>query len=168
MTRGPGVIRVGRRLGASSKCAFDAWLDPDLARGWLFATATRPLARVDIDARVGGAFRLVERPYGENIEHAGAYLEILPHRRLVFTLSVERFPRLVTRVIVEIAPLDAQCALTLTHEGVPPDCLKCTKARWTGILYGLGATLDSRTGEGNLPRPRSENQNPSTTLRSTR
>src|SRR5258708_6816799 len=47
------VIRVARRYAASSARVFDAWLDPEFAGRWLFATASRPLAHVAIDARFG-------------------------------------------------------------------------------------------------------------------
>jgi len=40
------------------------------------------------------------------------------------------------------------CELALTHESVPPECARHTEARWTGILYGLGVTLDSGTEQG--------------------
>jgi uncharacterized protein YndB with AHSA1/START domain len=75
--------------------------------------------------------------------HTGEYIEIVPHQRLIFTLSMEKHPHVVTRVVVEIAPLKKGCELTLTHENVPPDDARHTEGRWTGILYGLGATLDS-------------------------
>jgi uncharacterized protein YndB with AHSA1/START domain len=122
---------------------FDAWLDPAIARRWLFATATRPLAQVGIDPRNTGSFRFVERLRGKTIEHRGRYVEIVPHWRLAFTLSVENHPDVVARVTVAIAPATTGCALTLTHEGVPRDCAEHTRARWTGMLHGLGVTLET-------------------------
>src|SRR5688572_32910930 len=49
-------IRVTRRLSAPAERVFDAWLEPEVAGRWLFATASRPMARVEVDARVGGSF----------------------------------------------------------------------------------------------------------------
>lgn len=137
------AIRVARRFSAPAKRVFDAWLDPGSARHWLFATASRPLAHVDIDARVTGSFRFVERHPGAVIEHIGSYIEIRPHRALVFSLSVENHPHALTRVAVEITALKTGCALALIHEDVPRDWARHTRARWIGILYGLAATLDS-------------------------
>jgi uncharacterized protein YndB with AHSA1/START domain len=110
------VICVTRRYDAPSARVFDAWLDPDVAGRWLFATASRPMAQVEIDARVGGSFRFVD---GRDDEISGEYIEIVPHRRLVFTLSMEKLPHVVARVTVEIAALEKGCELTLTHENVP-------------------------------------------------
>jgi uncharacterized protein YndB with AHSA1/START domain len=137
------AIRVTRRFSAPSERVFDAWLDPEIAARWLFATASRQMARVEIDPRVEGSFCFVDRRAGEIIAHTGEYIEIVPHRRLVFTLSLENYPHVVTRVAVEIAPLRKGCELTLIHENVPPACADHTEARWTGILYGLGVTLGS-------------------------
>src|SRR5438105_2856359 len=47
------ALRVMRRYGVPPQLAFDAWLDPAVARLWLFATASRPLEYVAIDAHVG-------------------------------------------------------------------------------------------------------------------
>jgi uncharacterized protein YndB with AHSA1/START domain len=136
------AIYVTRRYDAPSARVFDAWLDPGVAGRWLFATASRPMAHVEIDARVEGSFCFVERRDGETTEYTGAYIEIVPHRRLVFTLSMEKHPHIITRVMVEIAPLKKGCALRLTHENVPQDHASHIEGRWTGILYGLGVTLD--------------------------
>ncbi len=136
-------IRVKRRYAASSARVFDAWLDPEVARKWLFATASRPMAHVEIDARVEGSFCFVDRRDGESTEYAGEYIEILPHRWLVFTLTMEKYPHVIMRVSVEIAPLTNGCELTLTHENVPQDRASHIEGRWTGVLYGLGVTLDS-------------------------
>jgi uncharacterized protein YndB with AHSA1/START domain len=137
----PTAIRLTRRFDEPPRRVFDAWLDPGLAGRWLFATASRPMTDVEIDARVGGWFRLADRRNGESTEHHGRYVEIVPHRRLVFTLQGGSRPREATRVIVEIIPRKRGCELRLRHENVPPDRTHDTEARWTGILYGLGETL---------------------------
>jgi uncharacterized protein YndB with AHSA1/START domain len=142
----PAAIRITRRFSAPPEHVFGAWLDPEVAGRWLFATSSRPMTHVEIDGRVEGLFRFAERRDGEILEHTGEYVEIVPHRRLVFTLAMADRPRVVTRVAVEISPLKTGCQLAVTHENVPPDHADDTEARWTGILYGLAETL------GSLPR----------------
>jgi uncharacterized protein YndB with AHSA1/START domain len=137
------AIYVTRRYDAPSARVFNAWLDPEVAGRWLFATASRPMAHVEIDARVEGSFCFVDPRGSEIIEYTGEYIEIVPHRRLVFTLSMEEYPPAITRVIVEIATLKKGCELKLSHENVPQDRASHIEGRWTGILYGLGVTLDS-------------------------
>jgi uncharacterized protein YndB with AHSA1/START domain len=89
-------------------------LNPELARQW-FAPGLGEMTRVEIDARVGGTFWLVQRRGTEEAQHTGEYLEIDRPRRLVFTW---RTPPLTdsSRVIIEIVPQGDGCELTLTHE----------------------------------------------------
>lgn len=141
--RRPAVLRVARRFRASPERVFHAWLDCAIAGRWLFATATCPIAHVEIDPRIGGRFRFAERRDGAPVIHTGQYLEIVPHTRLAFVLRADPHRRVATRVRVEIAPSDKGAALTLIHEHVPPEYALRTKERWIGILYGLAATLDS-------------------------
>ncbi|HEY1327605.1 MAG TPA: SRPBCC domain-containing protein [Casimicrobiaceae bacterium] len=135
------ALRVVRRFDATPARVFDAWLDPALAQRWLFATATRPVACVEIDARVGGAFCFTEWHDGTLLAHAGRYLEIVPHRRLAFSLSSHMHADALTRVDVTIVPRRNGCTLTLMHADVPRARAQYTRARWTGILYGLGEYL---------------------------
>jgi len=46
-------------------------------------------------------------------------------------------------VRVEVLPRKGDgSALTLVHQDVPREHASHTRARWIGMLYGLGATLD--------------------------
>ena len=65
----------------------------------------------------------------------------------MFSLTLGERPRVLTRVSVELEPRRDGCRLTLAHEDVPADRMQATEARWTGILYGLGATLDTLAGK---------------------
>jgi uncharacterized protein YndB with AHSA1/START domain len=137
------AICVTQRYDVSPSRVFDAWLDPEVAGRWLFATASQPTAHVEIDGRVGGAFRFIDRKARTIIEYAGQYVDIVPDRRLVFTLSMAPLPNVITRVTVAMAPRARGCALKLFHENVPRGLAGYVEGRWTGILYGLGVTLDS-------------------------
>jgi len=139
------TIRVKQLYGASPARAFGAWLDPQVAGRWLFATASQPMADVEIDGRAGASFCFVERRAGETARYMGKYVEIIPDRRLVFTLSMAPHPDVITRVAVAIAPVAKGCMLELTHENIPRPHAGYVEGRWTGILYGLGVTLDSAT-----------------------
>jgi uncharacterized protein YndB with AHSA1/START domain len=139
------IVRVSRRYRAPAASVFGAWLDPAIAGRWLFATATRPISHVDIDARAGGAFRFIDRRAGVQFEHRGEYVTLAPWRRLTFVL---RSPApdccpVDGLVSVDIVPQGNGCRLALSHENVPGDRVRDQRARWVGILYGLGVTLDA-------------------------
>lgn len=136
------TLRVTRRFSAAPERVFDAWLDPDTAGQWLFAAPNGQMVRVEIDAREGGKYVFVDRRDGEDVEHIGEFVEIDRPRRLVFTFAVPKYSPLFTRVIIDIAPTEAGCELTLTHEGVLPEYETSVVAGWTMILDGLGRTLD--------------------------
>jgi uncharacterized protein YndB with AHSA1/START domain len=131
------TVRVKHRFTAAPERVFDAWLDPEKARRFLFATPTGQMVQAETDPRVGGRFTFTDRRDGVDVVHAGEYMEIDRPRRLVFTFAVPIYSTIVTRVIIEIAPLDDGCELTLTHEGLPPEYTERSVEGWTRILAGL-------------------------------
>ena len=137
----PVIVRVSRRYAASAERVFDAWLDPEKAKKFLFATPTGEMVRAEVDPRVGGTFTFVDRRDGEDAQHTGEYLEIDRPRRLIFTFSVDSSPG--DRVTVDIVPLESGCELTLTHEMLPEwaEYASRTEQGWAGILEGLATTL---------------------------
>ena len=134
------TVRVTRRFTASAERVFDAWLDVDRARRFLFSTSTGQIVRAEIDARVGGRFLFVDRRDGQDVEHFGTYLDIDRPRRLVFTFGVTGADG-ETRVAIDIAPIETGCELTLTHEGVPDEYADRTEKGWTTIVEGIASTL---------------------------
>jgi uncharacterized protein YndB with AHSA1/START domain len=135
------TLQVTRSFATNPECVFDAWLNPAIARRFLFATPTGEMVRVDIDARVGGKFLMVRRSDGEDVEHVGEYLVIERPRRLVFTFAVAKFSTQFTQVTIEIAAITGGCTLTLTHEGVLPEWAERTQEGWGMILNGLNDTM---------------------------
>ena len=144
----PSVSLTHRYRHAPEK-VFDAWLDPALARRFLFTTPTGEVVRCDIEAVVGGRFTITDRrPPGDehlaeggDIEHVGEYLEIDRPRRLVFTFGVPQFDPVMTRVTVEVAPDGDGCILTLTHDDVPAEWAEQDREGWTMILGSLEREL---------------------------
>jgi uncharacterized protein YndB with AHSA1/START domain len=111
----PASVRVNRQLAAPPERIFDAWIDGETARRFLFGGRGGD-ALIEIDARLGGGFRMVRCRDGEQVEYSGEYLEIERPYRLVFSLFVEKYAQRDDRVIVEIAPLAQHSLLVLTHE----------------------------------------------------
>lgn len=139
----PILVRVTRRYSATPERVFDAFLDPALAGRFLFKTPTGQMVRVEIDARVGGSWTIVERRGDEEAEHFGTYLEIDRPRRLVFTFGVDKLSDEADRVSIEIVPLETGCELTLTHEmnAKWAEFADRTAKGWAGCLDGLAAAI---------------------------
>ncbi len=145
----PGaIVRVAKRLRADAARVYAAWIDPAVARRWLFATATCPMAEAAIEARVGGGFRLAERREGTQVDHVGEFVLLEPPYRLAFLLAPGNDSDGATLVDVSIEPRRGGCRLALTHAGVAVDRAGAVRTRWIGILYGLGATLDALCASG--------------------
>ena len=134
-----GSVRLSRHFPVSAERVFDAWLDPAIARRWLFATPAGEMVRAESDGRVGGAFAFVERRDGEDVAHTGTYVEIDRPHRLVFDFVVTGFEHDPTRVAIDIVPDGDGCTLTLTHHRVPDDFADRTRHGWTTMLDGLAA-----------------------------
>jgi len=142
-------VMVTHRYAASPERVFDAFLDVETARRFLFATATGEMITAEIEPRVGGRFTFTERrPDMGDVRHVGEYLEIDRPRRLVFTFGVPQFDARMTVVIIEIRPEGSGCELTLTNDGVPPDYAKRNHDGWSRILAGLLPAYDGVHGAG--------------------
>lgn len=133
-------MTVKHRFAASAERVYDAWLDPDKARRFLFTTATGEIVRCDVDARVGGTFTIVDRRNGEDVLHEGTYLELDRPRRIVFTLRVPKYSSDEDRITIDIEPLAQGCELTLTTQ-TADEWADDTRRGWTTILDVLDETL---------------------------
>ena len=142
------LVRVNRRIPASSHAAFEAWLDPEMVGRWMFGPAIRDeqVVRILIDPRVGGTFSFVVRRNGKEINHLGEYLAIERPHRLVFTWTTADSLPATSRVSVEILSLEGACELTLIHEIQPEwlDYAVRVEESWAKMLESLGNLL----GEG--------------------
>jgi len=138
-------VRVSREINAAPGRIFDAWLDARAAPAFLFAAQTGVASIADIDARVGGEFRIVHGRDGGDVEYRGRCLEIDRPHRLVFSLFVEKFAQHDDRVVVELAPVVARSLLVLTHELSLPNPAERSRIRygWTRALERLDARLVS-------------------------
>jgi uncharacterized protein YndB with AHSA1/START domain len=134
---------VTHSYAAAPERVFDAWLDPAIARRFLFATPTGEMIRAETDPRVGGAFTFVDRrPDMGDVLHTGEYLEVQRPTRLAFTFGVPQYNPDFTKVLVEIAPTPGGGAhLTLTQSDVPAEWADRSKEGWGMILGWLEAAL---------------------------
>jgi uncharacterized protein YndB with AHSA1/START domain len=146
------AVTVSRRFNTSAERLFDAWLDPERARQFLFTRPGQVIVRAEIDARIGGPFLFVARRDGRDVDHIGKYLEIDRPRRLVFTLRVPKVWEDDNLVTVEIVPLERGCELTVTHEGVLPEHEGRIESGWTLFLEGLQA-MEPRSGSVSAQSP---------------
>ena len=141
MTHTSAPLTVRHAYSAPPARVFEGWVDPALAGRWLFATPDGPIVRCDIEPRPGGALVITDRRAGDDVEHRGAFVEVDPPRRLVFTFSVPKYSSVVTTVRIDLVPAGTGCSLTLVHEGVLPEWASQTEQGWRDLLAALARVV---------------------------
>ncbi len=77
---------VTRIFDAPSNLVFEAWTNADLLqRWWVPKSFGIELLSCEIDARVGGQYRLVFPFEDSTMEFFGTYVEVVPNSRLVWS-----------------------------------------------------------------------------------
>lgn len=77
---------VQRTINGPARLVFEAWTKADLfKRWWVPKSFPVQLMACEIDARVGGRYRLVFAAQGSQAEFFGRYLEVTPSSRLAWT-----------------------------------------------------------------------------------
>lgn len=135
------TVRVTHQFAASAERVFDAWLDPAIARQFLFATPNGTIVRTEIDARVGGVFVAVDRRDGEDVLHTGTYLEIDRPNRLRFSFGVPKYSDEFVEVTIDIVAIGDGCELSLSQTGTLPQYEQRTIEGWTKMLAHLDSVL---------------------------
>ena len=81
------VVRLERTIPALPERVYRAWLEPDLLRRWL-APGALTVARVEVDERVGGHYRIWQADANGDVGgFEGELLELVPNQRIVFRLG---------------------------------------------------------------------------------
>lgn len=115
------TVRLHRVLRAPPERIYRAFLDPDAMAKWLPPHGFTGRVH-EIDARVGGRFRMSFTSLGSGQSHSfgGEYLELVPGQRIVHT---DRFDDAnlpgEMRVTVTFTAVPSGTELNVVQEGVP-------------------------------------------------
>jgi len=134
-------IQMTRLFDAPRHFVFDAMTKPEHVKQWwgrLGEGYSVPVCEIDL--RVGGAWRFVNRhPRGEAAFY-GEYREITPPSRLVFTEIFEQFPDSVSVVTAEFTDEGRKTRLTATVRYPSLDVRDMVLA--SGMSRGAGISYD--------------------------
>jgi uncharacterized protein YndB with AHSA1/START domain len=134
-------IRFTRLFDAPRHLVFEAMTKPEHVKQWwgrLGEGYSVPVCEIDL--RVGGAWRFVNRhPKGEAAFH-GEYREITPPSRLVFTEIFEEFPDTVSVVTTVLADEGDKTRFTATVSY--PTLEVRDMVLGTGMARGAGISYD--------------------------
>ncbi len=102
-------IEIDRSFSAPPTKVFDAWTTPQHFARWFGGTSVRvPINHLDFVAEPGRSWTAqMVLPDGNTIDWAGSFVEVVPHQRLVFTITDRPSePSRATVVIVLTATTD--------------------------------------------------------------
>jgi uncharacterized protein YndB with AHSA1/START domain len=121
MTMATSTVRLHRVLRTNPDKIYRAFLDADAIARWLPPNGFT--CRVDqLDATVGGSFRMAFRNFGTGNGHSfgGTYLELIPDERIRYT---DRFDdtNLPGEMVTTVALRAVACGteLNVVQEGIP-------------------------------------------------
>ena len=138
------TLKVTRAFRAPCEKVFRAWTDPEALKQW-WGPPGYECPDAEVDLRAGGKYRLAMRkvPDGEVFYLTGAYREVRPPQRLVYTWRWESQPDLgETLVTVEFLDRAGATEVVLTHELFPSQAARDDHDKgWSGCLDRLAASL---------------------------
>jgi uncharacterized protein YndB with AHSA1/START domain len=115
------TVRLHRVLRSKAERVYRAFLDPDAMVKWLPPHGFTGKVH-QLDARVDGTYRMSFTNFSTGHSHSfgGAYLELVPNRRIRHTDSFDD-PNLPGEMIttVEIREVSVGVELSITQEGIP-------------------------------------------------
>jgi uncharacterized protein YndB with AHSA1/START domain len=142
------VLVIERVFDASPSLVFKAWTDPKhVAQWWGPKGFTSPVC--EMDARPGGAIRIVMHPTAPNIRITGVFREVVEPKRLVFTtvaVDAADNPIIDGLTTVTFAEHGSKTKLTLHRRavalnGVAASMLEGMQTGWTQSLDRLAEHL---------------------------
>lgn len=116
-----GTVRLHRLLPAPAERIYRAFLDPDAMAKWLPPHGFTGKVH-EIDARVGGRYRMSFTNFGTGATHSfgGEYLELVPGQRIVHTDAFDDTGLPGTmRTTIEFRPVPVGTELNIVQEGIP-------------------------------------------------
>ena len=135
------TLHTSRHFGAPPETIYDAWLDPIRVGAFFFGHPQGRMVRAELEPRVGGRYRFVDRRGGTDVEHTGEYHELIRPTRLTFTFAVPDLWPGVTRVVLRLRDTPGGCDLSLTQSGVHPAYAESSAAAWELVFDRLDRGL---------------------------
>jgi len=141
-------VVITRVFDAPRELVFKAWTDPEHLARW-FGPKIFTIPVCEVDARVGGAWRMVMRaPDGTEYPCGGVYREIVEPERLVFTnnaVDKEGNPVIDGLTTVLFAEEDGKTKLTMRTRGTAR--VAYAAAYLAGMEVGWAQSLEKLAAE---------------------
>jgi len=131
------ALTITRTFDVPVQQLFDAWTDPAQVMQWMGPGEVK-CVDVQVDLKVGGAYRIHMRSDEGDHVAIGEYLELSPPDHLKFTWSWESGAVVDTIVTLDFRPEGKGSELTLTHDNfVGQEAMEKHTQGWNGCLAKL-------------------------------
>jgi len=144
------VIR--RTFAAPVERVYLAWTDPAQMAQWYAPNPRWNQSRIDVEAVPGGRYDVTMcHPDGDEVRMVGRYGDVLPNKRLSFTLTWlgDTAGEVETLVTVDFRAVPEGTELTFTHDRqIDLEAVKSTSEGWTGFMEMLESYLAGKTPLG--------------------
>jgi uncharacterized protein YndB with AHSA1/START domain len=136
-------LTLVREFAAPPEAVWHAWTEPEALKRW-FGPDAGAVSLAQTDVRVGGRFHVVFNTLdGETHDVSGAYREVVPNRKLVFTWSWISTPERISQVTLLFNPTKKGTELTLLHEQFFDMAARDGHERgWSGSMEKLARYLE--------------------------
>lgn len=136
--RDPGhVLKLTRIIHAPRQEVFEAWTNAESVKQWMCPEGSS-VSFVELDVRVGGAFRVDMHIDGADTIHTGIYREIIPPEKLVFTWVSKHTHYRESLVTLEFLAHGEATELILLQTQLPDDeAAKRHTVGWTQLIEHL-------------------------------
>ena len=144
-------LEIKRFIRASRDRVYAAWTDPAQLKKW-FGPENVQTRNLIADVRVGGEFRwdLTDQE-GKEITISGAYREVEPGKKIVFTWRLEEdedWKNHSSIVTVEFVDREGGTEIRLTHEKLPNETSRNDHTQgWNSVLDKVEQFLKQEKNE---------------------
>ncbi|MCX2740200.1 SRPBCC family protein [Pontibacter anaerobius] len=127
-------VEVNYHYQTEPEKVYQAWLSEELAQQW-FGPGLGETEPVQIDANVGGKFRIVQVRDGQPVGHGGEYLALDRPNFLSFTWAMDGMEE-ISVVKVYITPTSGGSSVKLVHEIDEQwrEYIDRTREAWLGMM----------------------------------
>ena len=138
-------LTLTRRFRARPEKVYAAWTQAEQLVQWFGPASVKPGSlHADIDLRVGGRYRIsFTNDKGEYFEVGGAYREVVPNERLVFSWAWHSTPERESLVTVQLKPDGGGTLLVFNHAQFFDEAARDNHQRgWNELLAKLEKLVD--------------------------
>jgi uncharacterized protein YndB with AHSA1/START domain len=135
-------LSLSRRFNSPPEKLWRAWTDPQALKHW-FGPDAGKVSLAETDVRVDGRFHVVFNTLdGGQHDVSGAYCEVQPNRKLVFTWAWRSTPERESLVTLTFRPSGSGTEFSMLHEQFFDVAARDRhEYGWTGSLAKLASML---------------------------